>query len=94
MVNETNIRIPKKYEKYINEVWSEQGSGDGYWADLIECCMCTDTETHYVHEWTVKDFLRSVHNIIIMNEKQYINHFGDDNIEDYYESLKQLKEEY
>ena len=92
MKNETNIRIPKKYEKYIIEVWSEQGTGDGYWANLIECCMCWDTECHYVHEWTVKDFLKSLQSIDVIDEDVYTSHFGTDWIEEYHRSLKELNE--
>jgi len=92
MENSTNIRIPKKYEKYIKEVWSEQGTGDGYWADLIECCMCWDTECHFVHEWTVKDFLKSLQSISVIDEETYISHYGTDWIEDYHKSLALLNE--
>lgn len=92
MKNTTNIRIPKKYEKYITEVWSEQDTGDGYWAGLIECCMCWDTECHFVHEWTVKDFLKSLQNIDVIDEDVYTSHFGTDLLEQYHESLKELNE--
>jgi hypothetical protein len=93
MVNTTNIRIPKKYEKYIDEVWSEQENGDGYWANLIECCICEDTDCHYVHEWTVKDFLKSLQSISVMDEETYISHFGTDCIESYHNDLELLRKE-
>jgi hypothetical protein len=93
MKNSTNIKIPKKYQKYIIEVWSEQDTGDGYWADLIECCMCWDTECHFVHEWTVKDFLKSLQNIDVIDEDVYISHFGTDCIESYHKDLELLRKE-
>ena len=92
MNNKTKIKIPKKYEKYIIEVWYE-GEDDGYWANLYECCLCEDTDSHLVHEWTQKDFLRSLRSIRIMEEKEYISLFSDDNIESYYEDLKRFVEE-
>lgn len=90
MKNSTNIKIPKKYEKYILEVWYE-GTEDGYWANLLECCICNDTDCHYVHEWTQKDFLKSLQSISVMDEKRYISVFGDDNLKDYYNDLKLLE---
>lgn len=90
MKNSTNIKIPKKYQPYITEVWYE-GQEDGYWADLLECCICDDTETHFVHEWTQKDFLKSLQSIRLLTEEQYINHFGDDDIEDFRKDLESLK---
>jgi hypothetical protein len=45
----------------VKEIWSEQGTGDGIWillADgwqLDDCCV--------VHEWTVKDLIRSFRRI-------------------------------
>lgn len=88
MNNSTNIRILKKYEKYITEVWYE--GDDGYWADLIECCICDDTECHYVHEDTVKEFLKSLQNIRVLNEKEYIYYFGNDLIDDYKRDIELL----
>lgn len=93
MKNSTNIKIPKKYQKYIREVWSEKDTGDGYWADLLECCICWDTECHYVHEWSVKDFLKSLQSIDVMDEKTYTDHFGTDWLEGYYEDLALLRKE-
>lgn len=89
MINSTNIRIPKKYEKYISEVWSETSTGDGYWADLIECCLCEDTESHYVHEWTVKDFLKSLQSISVMSIDRYHNLYDDD--DEYWKSYNELQ---
>lgn len=88
MKNLTNIKIPKKYQPYITEVWYERD--DGYWADLIECCICRDTDCHFVHEDTVKEFLRSLQSIEVMSEDRYINHFGPDNLEDYRKSIESL----
>lgn len=76
MKNSTNIRIPKKYENVIVDVWYE-GREDGYWADIKECCICDDTECHWVHEWTVKDFLKSLQSIRIISEEEQIDRFGD-----------------
>ena len=90
MTNKTNMRIPKKYEKFISEVWYE-GQDDGYWADLLECCICDDTESHYVHEWTQKDFLKSLQSIKVASVDEYISHFGEDNLDDYYADLKRLE---
>lgn len=91
MKNSTTIKIPKKYEKYIVEVWYE-GTDDGYWAELIDCCMCEDTDCRYVHEWTQKDFLRSLQSIKVMSETEYKSITGGEDMKYYYESLKTLEE--
>ena len=91
MKNSTNIRIPKKYENVVYEVWSE--GEDGYWANLLECCICDDTECHWVHEWTVKDFLKSLQNILIISEKRQASMFGNDTIEEYRKDLALLTEQ-
>lgn len=92
MTNTTKMRIPKKYEPFINEVWYE--GEDGYWGDLIECCICDATECHYIHEDTQKDFLKSVRLSIrvIDNEDEYVARFGVTDLEHYRRELNELKE--
>lgn len=92
MKNNTNIRIPKKYENVITEVWYE-GREDGYWASLKECCLCEDTECHWVHEWTVKDFLKSLKSIRIMTIGEQIDRFSDDRLDEYREDLSTITEQ-
>lgn len=93
MKNNTNIRIPKKYENVITEVWSEISMGDGYWASLKECCICDDTECHWVHEDTVKEFLHSLKSIRIISIEEQIDRFGDDLLDEYREDLATLTEQ-
>ena len=90
MKNSTKIKIPKKYEKFIEEVWYE-GRDDGYWVELLECCVCDDNECHYIHEYTQKDILKSLQSIRVMDEKEYLHMFGDDELNVYYEDLKKLE---
>lgn len=87
MINKTNIKIPKKYQAFIEEVWKDS---DGYWANLTEASLCADTESHFVHEDTVKSFLLSLRNIYIMEEKEYIDRFGTSEIEEYKKDYKRL----
>lgn len=93
MNNSTNIRIAKKYHNVIEEVWSEQSTGDGYWASLKECCLCEDTGCHFVHEWTVKDFLKSLQSITIMSQDEYNNIFGNDNLDVYMQDLSTMSKQ-
>lgn len=88
MRNETNMKIAKKYQPFIREIWYE--GEDGYWASLKECCICDDTESHYVHEDTQKRFLKSLQSIRIMGEKEYRNHFGLDLLDRYHDDLIDL----
>lgn len=90
MENNTNINIPKKHQIYIDLVWKDS---DGYWAQLTEASICDDTESHFVHEDTVKNFLSSLRNIHIMNEKTYVSLFGKSQFDEYkkdYDRLIQL----
>lgn len=89
MKNETNMKIAKKYQPFIHEIWYE--GEDGYWANLLECCICGDTECHYVHEWTQKEFLTSLRSIRVMSEDEYINRFGVGLLEHYHRTLNELK---
>ena len=92
MKNTTKVRVPKKYENVIEEVWYE-GREDGYWASLKECCICWDTECHFVHEWNVKDFLQSLKSIEIMSEEEkYVYLFGDMDLDNYKTDLATLTE--
>lgn len=63
MINNTNIKIPKKYNEMIEEIYYE-GKEDGYWCVLKEGFISTDSECGTIHEWTVKDLLASLKSII------------------------------
>lgn len=52
--------IPNKYRHMFYTFSDEQNVGDGYWGYLKNDYICKDTGSHTVHEWTLKDFLKSV----------------------------------
>jgi hypothetical protein len=60
MKNTTTIKIPKKYEKYILEVYKDS---DGYWGYSEDGYYFPDMECHTVHEWTIKDFLNVIRTV-------------------------------
>ena len=90
MTNKTNIRIPKKYENVIYEVWYE--GEDGYWASLKECCISDTTECHWVHEDTVKEFLSALKDIVIISAEHQASVFGVDTLDEYIEDVSTLTE--
>lgn len=60
MKNSTTIKIPKKYQAMISEVYKDS---DGYWAYSEDGFMFTDTECHTAHEDTHKDLLRVIRSL-------------------------------
>ena len=63
MINRTNIVIPKKYEKYIDEII---GAYEGYWCYLNKGYSCPDErygELHIIQEESQKELLRAIRDI-------------------------------
>lgn len=54
-----------KLDPRVRDAWSEGGSNeDGYWISLKPGWRSVTTETHSVHEWTMKDLLRDFRDIV------------------------------
>lgn len=60
MINNTKMRIPKKYEHMIEEINHDQ---DGYWVALADGFYSAETGSHTIHEETQKDTLACIRNI-------------------------------
>ena len=53
-----------KRDHRVKDAWSEGGpEEDGYWISLNPGWRSITTETHSVHEWTIKDLLRDFRDI-------------------------------
>ena len=55
--NNTNIKIPKKYQDRIKEIYHDE---DGYWVILNKGWFCEDYGLHTIHEDTQQDILRCI----------------------------------
>ena len=85
------LRIPKKYQGYINEVdyW-----GDMYSLDLKTCCDI-DGGSHLYNYETQRELLQDLPSIyVIKSEEDYLYNFGEDFLENYREEYKELMGEY
>ena len=67
MKNSTNIKIPKKYENMIEEVFYE-GKENGYWIYLKDGYIHEEMECGTIHEYTQKDLLNTLRGIIKLND--------------------------
>lgn len=76
MTNEENMIMARvmrtgKVERFVDERRdgddSENGGGNGIWAYLVPGWKCSISDTHAVHEWTVKDVERCVQNAVPCN---------------------------
>ena len=54
--------IPKKYQKFLLEVYRDD---DGIWGTLKEDYITITTESHIIHEYTIKDFVFAVTHTIV-----------------------------
>ena len=54
MINETSIRLPKKYEERVKALFHDT---DGYWLILNEGWCSDDYSLHIIHQDTQADVL-------------------------------------
>ena len=56
MINNTNIKVPKKYHHMIDEIYQDE---DGYWCETAKGYQAAsvDRECHTIHEDTQKEIL-------------------------------------
>lgn len=54
--------IPKKYQNFLLEVYRDD---DGIWVTLKDEYITTTTESHIIHEYTIKDFVFAVTHTIV-----------------------------
>lgn len=60
MNNQINIKIPKKYQERIMEIYHDE---DGYWVILNKGWCGYEQGCHVIHEDTQHDMLRSIREI-------------------------------
>lgn len=60
MKNSTNVKIARKYEHMIDEVFEDS---DGYWAYTKKGYEFADTECHTAHGYTQKEFLQDIRSL-------------------------------
>lgn len=60
MNNETSIKLPAKYEKFLDEVSKDL---DGYWAYTKKGYYFGSMETHTAHEDTQAELLKVIRTI-------------------------------
>lgn len=67
MINKTTIKIPQKYQGYIESVEKEtQRNGEYmYWAYAKDGYYFTDTETHSASGYTQAELLQDVRTVAI-----------------------------
>lgn len=56
MKNSTTIKVPKKYQERIKEIYQDE---DGYWCILNPDWHHVD-DSHTIHEYTQADILRCI----------------------------------
>ena len=61
MVNETSIRVPKKYQHMIDEIYQDP---DGYWCCLNQGWRSPSTGCHTIHEDSQPEVLRCIREVI------------------------------
>ena len=54
MINKTSIKVPKKYEERVKELFHDS---DGYWLILNEEWCSDDYSLHIIHQDTQADVL-------------------------------------
>lgn len=60
MKNNTTIKVPKKYQRMIDEIDKDM---DGYWVYTRKGYYSPDTGTHTIHEYTQHETLKMVRNL-------------------------------
>jgi len=70
MKNSTNIKIAKKYEPMVKEIYHDSDgywvyTAEGYYAAGMGCC----DECHTIHEDTVKELLWQIRQIKKLREE-------------------------
>ena len=64
MKNATTIKVPKKYEHMIEEIWTEDdgwfGNGLSYWVSIADGFYSPEMYSHTLHESTQKEILRLI----------------------------------
>lgn len=67
MKNATTIKVPKKYEHMIEEIWTEDdgwfGNGLSYWVSIADGFYSPEMYSHTLHESTQKEILRLIRGI-------------------------------
>lgn len=67
MKNSTTIKVPKKYQHMIGEIWTEDDGwsdwGPSYWVSIAEGFYSPDMECHTLHESTQKEILSLIRRI-------------------------------
>lgn len=53
MVNTSDVKVPKKYQHMLKEVYKDQ---DGYWGHCEEGYISSDTECGIIHEYSKSEF--------------------------------------
>lgn len=62
MINETKMRIPKKYQPMIKEIHRES---DGVWVTLNDGFKSTNTDSHTIHETNQADAMEQIRYTIV-----------------------------
>lgn len=57
MKNETTLKIPKKYESAIKEIYKDS---EGYWVYAEKGYIFANTGCHTAHEYTQKDIMSAI----------------------------------
>lgn len=72
MVNNTNMRIPKKYHKMIEQITYDS---DGYWCttEIGYYASGVDEASHVIHEYTREEVMEQIRDIKPCNCYNCIN---------------------
>ena len=67
MLNRTTLKVPKKYQPMINEIWQEDDGfsehGPSYWVAIADGYWSPDMQCRTLHESTQKEILMLIRNI-------------------------------
>lgn len=64
MVNSTSIKIPKKYQPMLKEIYQENDGGEkSYWAISKKGWRFANMQCHTAHEDTQKALLDVIHSL-------------------------------
>lgn len=67
MKNSTKIKVPKKYEHMIEEIWQEDDGwserGPSYWVTIADGFWSPQMQCHTLHESSQKEILELIRGI-------------------------------
>ena len=90
MVNSTNLKISRRIEMLVKEIWYD----NGYHALTYECCGSGSSLSHHIYAKSINDFEAELDEIILFTTDEYVEFFGSDNLDIYFSDYEKIEKQY